>query len=176
MTDPGGKPPLTLDKAWIEKFLNVDIEEFQAELKKIRTESGPYSPISLVLAIAGMPMPDWMVPTMAMLAGGAAPPDSVAKDAPWPLMIGPMAGEGDTVGGAEMSKRVSNMATELHGFLSDQVTLFRDIEENLRDSIDSLFSAEGDSLEKIDGQKLIDALEDVEDDLAAENSGSSSGV
>ncbi|MDW6056892.1 hypothetical protein SAZ11_00650 [Streptomyces sp. FXJ1.4098] len=32
--------PIQLDKAWMEHFINVDVHDFQAELKKILKDKG----------------------------------------------------------------------------------------------------------------------------------------
>lgn len=164
MAEDPGKPPLVMDKAWIKKFLDVDIADFQSELKKILTDQVPADLIATILSAFTTGSLDDVIPTVSTLQEDGEKPDYVLSGSTWPLVIGNMAGSA-TVHGKAVTGGVTAMAATLTGILEDQQTLFDDIEDNLRDAMDTLFKAQGDSLDKVDGEKLLDAFEDVDDDL-----------
>ncbi|WP_031088491.1 type VII secretion system-associated protein [Streptomyces sp. NRRL WC-3549] len=157
-------PAVNLNKEWLQKFLDNDVLPFLAAVKSIR-ENGN-SPGGLY------------VPGMSTLQGGA----DGAKTAPGfldgqkvPLAIGAMAGdaEGRTNGGY-LVKSLNGMVDQLDEILKLQVDLFEEIGEDLKDTIAKMFKTQDDNLEKIDGKKLVDFFEGV-DEVLSESGGGSSG-
>ncbi|MBU6534598.1 type VII secretion system-associated protein [Streptomyces sp. NPDC057245] len=169
MADGGkGGDPLVLDKEWLKNFLDGEISEFQKGIKKISSDAdGDYSDRlydGLVSEISGGGRP---IPSVRNLL--ACPPD-VNPAATWPLTMGTMEeGIGSTLQG-----QVKSLAESLKSFLDDQRILFDDIEDNLREVMQELLKTEGASLEKIDGQKFMNLIEDVVYDTSGSGEGSGS--
>lgn len=143
-------PPVNLDKAWLENFLNHDIAEFIAEIKKIMGDgAGPDGAV--------VPALDALLPT-------GAHGDWALPGAELPLTIGGMAKDSVTNG-----QHIKDAVVELIGavttILEDQKLLFDDIDDNLRTSIETLFKTQGDNLAKIDGDKFLDIFSDVDESL-----------
>lgn len=177
MADEGtGNPPLELNKDWIRKFLDNDVTDFQSALKKILTDKVDPDPSTILQSLFSGPAMFSLlseVPTVKNMMKGGSKPDSVLEESEWPLIIGLM-GKGELNGDSVLSG-VQDTAETLTEFLEGQQTLFNDIEYALEDTIDTLFGTQGDNLEKIDGQKMIDIFEDVDDDLTSDSSSGGSG-
>ncbi|MEV6170819.1 type VII secretion system-associated protein [Streptomyces sp. NPDC051954] len=142
------KSEIVLDKEWMKNFINNEILEFQAALKKIGTaDSSGDGPT---------------VPKIADL-GGNSRPVYVSPGGAWPLTMGLLE---DEEGGGYLQDQVKSLANTLGGFIEDQQLLFDDIESNMRETLRTLLKAEEDNLSKIDGQKLLNVFEDVVDDVA----------
>ncbi|AEN12992.1 MULTISPECIES: type VII secretion system-associated protein [unclassified Streptomyces] len=157
-------PTVNLNKEWLQSFLDDDVVPFLAAVKKIR-ENGD-SPDKV------------LVPGMPTLQGG----EDGAKTAPGfldgqkvPLAIGLMASdaEGRTNGGY-LVKSLNGMVDQLDEILKLQVELFEEIEDNLEDTIEKMFKTQDDNLEKIDGKKLVDFFEGVDEVLSESGGGSNS--
>lgn len=154
MADDG--TTVNLDKAWLENFLNHDILNFRDALKKITRD--------------GLSTTGEVIPSLENLSARGKVTDDWPIEATRPLMIGYMA-DNETVNGAALVEAVTNLIKELVPILDNQVQLFEDIEDNLRTSIEELFEAQGENLTRIDGDKLLDIFEDVDDTLGEAGSG-----
>lgn len=146
---------VNLDKAWLENFLNHDILNFRNELKKILTD-GVLENGDLVPALANL-LPEGEIPE-GWLSGAARP-----------LAIGSLAND-DRTNGKVLVAAVTDLIKAIDLILEHQKTLFDDIDDNLRTSIDKLFKTQGDNLTKIDGDKLLDVFDDVDEDLGGNDS------
>ena len=73
--------------------------------------------------------------------------------------------------GEKLNKAVGKTADDLTTIYEEQAKLFEDIQQNLKDTIDTLFSAQNTNLTGIDGQDFLDVFEDVVDDLGGSPSG-----
>ncbi|MFE6281204.1 type VII secretion system-associated protein [Streptomyces sp. NPDC057877] len=143
-------PTVNLDKAWLENFLNNDILNFRNELKKIVNDGvGPSGEI---------------VPALANLLPEGQIPEGSLPGAVRPLTIGSMAADTRTNGKA-LVEAVTELIGAIDLILENQKILFEDIDDNLRTSIDKLFKTQGDNLARIDGDKLLDIFEDVDESL-----------
>lgn len=143
-------PTVNLDKAWLENFLNHDILNFRNELTKILNDGiGPSGEI---------------VPALANLLPEGQIPEGSLAGAVRPLTIGSMAND-DRTNGKALVAAVTELIKAIDLIIEHQKTLFEDIDDNLRTSIDKLFKTQGDNLAKIDGDKLLDIFEDVDDSL-----------
>ncbi|MFI1330682.1 type VII secretion system-associated protein [Streptomyces sp. NPDC020845] len=151
--------PIQLDKAWMEHFINVDVHDFQAELKKILKDKGD---IPALGSLKSENPHDWK---------GADIPSGTKL----PLTIGAMTEEEELTNGSHIHKTLKQLIDQILGMIEDQQKLFDDIEDNLRETVNTLLKTQGDNLGKIDGEKILDPLEDVDDDLASEGSGSGGG-
>ncbi|MDH2393678.1 type VII secretion system-associated protein [Streptomyces sp. HNM0663] len=141
---------VNLDKAWLENFLNHDILNFRNELKKILQDG---------IAPSGQ-----IVPAVASLLKNGRNPDDKLPGAELPLTIGGMVGDERTNGKA-LVEAVVELIEAIDLILENQKTLFEDIDDNLRTSIDKLFKTQGENLVNIEGDKLLDIFEDVDDSL-----------
>src|SRR3954470_4570538 len=126
------KPPTQLDKAWLENFRKVDLADFRKALKTV-TENGTGDPV---------------IPSMKALKGDDEGVPGLPFGTPVPLAIGNLAEDAGTHGMA-VKKAVAEMVTTLDGILESHITLFKDIDDALEETIDRLFKAQGDSLAAI---------------------------
>lgn len=142
------QPPTQLDKAWLENFRKVDLADFRKALKTV-TENGTG---------------DHPIPSMKALKGDDDGVPGLPFGTPVPLAIGNLAEDEGTHGKA-VKGAVVEMVTTLDGILGDHITLFKDIDDALEETIDRLFKTQGESLAAVDGQKFVDIWEDVDADL-----------
>lgn len=145
------QPATQLDKAWIENFRKVDLQDFRDALKAIThdTKSDP------------------VIPAMKTLTGEDTLPEGLPPGTPLPLTIGDLATDVKYVHGQTVNQEVVKMVKTLNGIIDSHITLFEDIDGALEETIETLFKTQGVSLDKVDGQKLMDIFEDedVEVDL-----------
>lgn len=142
------QPPTQLDKAWLENFRKVDLADFRKALKTV-TENGTGG---------------HAIPSMKALKGDDDGVPGLPFGTPVPLAIGNLATDEGTHGKA-LREAVVDMVTTLDGILESHITLFKDIDDALGETIDRLFKTQGESLAAVDGQKFVDIWEDVDADL-----------
>ena len=152
---------LAMDKAGLELFLSNRVLPFKDEIRKI-----------------GQDDPDFG-PTMATLLGdGDIEPgdefDSYGTGKP--LAIGFMALPDNLGGkGKDLNQGIVKAAASLVKIYKEQTQLFADIEENLRETIDTLLSAQDANLTNVDGKKFLNIFEDTADDLGGNQGGGNGG-
>lgn len=157
--DPNSKTSkLTLDKAGLQAFLDDRVVPFTEQIRKIQLDDPTLGP------------------SMGTLLGesdldyDSAEFDSYGSGRP--LSIGMMLKEDYLHGkGADLNKAVGKSAEDLVAIFEEQQKLFGDIEENLKDTISTLLSTQGDNLTSIEGQELLDIFEDVDGSMAAGGTG-----
>ncbi|MGS2589441.1 type VII secretion system-associated protein [Streptomyces hebeiensis] len=150
-------PTLNLNKAWLQDFLTNDVGEFLTKVKKMREDDGE-------------------IPAIPNLQGGE---DGANKAIGFrdgqktPLAIGTMAldKEGRTNGGY-LIKSLNALVDQVDEILKLQVELFEEIEDNLEDTIEEIFTTQEDNLGKIDGKKIVNFFEGVDDVLSESGGGS----
>ncbi|GAA2348812.1 type VII secretion system-associated protein [Streptomyces kunmingensis] len=157
MADNG--PTLNLNKAWLQNFLTDDVGGFLTVLKKMREDGTD-------------------VPAIPNLQGGEDGANKAMgfKDGQkTPLAIGTMAldKEGRTNGGY-LIKSLNTLVDQVDEILKLQVELFEEIEDNLEDTIEEIFTTQEDNLGKIDGKKIVNFFEGVDDVLSESGGGSKS--
>lgn len=150
---------IQLDKTWMENFINVDVHDFKAELKKILKDKGDIPALGSLEMKNPHHFADPPIPTGTQL----------------PLTIGAMTGEEEMTNGSNLHKTVTSLIDQIVQMVEDQQALFDDIEHNLRETVHTLMKTQHSNLTKIDGQKFLDGMEDVDNDLSSEGSGSSGG-
>ncbi|MEU8824664.1 type VII secretion system-associated protein [Streptomyces sp. NPDC048636] len=147
---------LSMDKAGLQSFLDDRVLPFKDEVRKIGEDDPSTGP------------------SMATLIGDADITDKGfdSYDTGKPLGIGFML-QAENLGGKgeELNKAVGKTATDLTTLYEEQTKLFKDVEDNLRDTIDTLFKAQNDNLLSIDGQDFLDVFEDVDSDLSGGGAG-----
>ncbi|MER7786528.1 type VII secretion system-associated protein [Streptomyces sp. NPDC097640] len=146
---------IQLNKKWMENFINVDVHDFQAELKKILKDKGD---IPALLSLKSENPHGWK---------GANVPSGTKL----PLTIGSMTEEETLTNGSHLHKSLVKLIDQIVEMIEDQQTLFDDIEDNLRDTVNTLLKTQDDNLAKIDGEKFLDHIEDVDDDLSGSGGG-----
>ncbi|NBM15786.1 type VII secretion system-associated protein [Streptomyces sp. GC420] len=142
--------PVNLDKAWLENFLNTDVRLFLGEIKKIMADG----------TVGGE-----VIPTLYNLLPAGEHGAGVLPGAALPLTIGGMLKDGET-NGANLDKAITELITAVHTVYKDQKLLFESIEDGLEETLEKLFKTQGENLEKIDGEKLLDIFSDVDQNLA----------
>ncbi|MER0481704.1 type VII secretion system-associated protein [Streptomyces sp. Edi2] len=155
-----GGGPLVLNKEWIKKFIDVDLHEFRGAIEKILVDAPAER-------FAGG-RNDIMVQSITNLMDI---PKNVHYSQKRPLTLGKMGQDGIA---GDLVKSIAGSAKKLGDFVGDQKKLFDHIESNLRDAMETLLKTEGESLDKIDGEKFYNVFEDVADDIS-ESMGSGGG-
>jgi hypothetical protein len=142
-----------LDAPSLQKFLDVDVAAFIEELRKIRLN-------------------DW-APALQSILDGKTTAGTLYQN---PILaLGPMAtGQNDLVFGAGLINAVKADAQSFDDVLAFQQQLFKDIDKDLQTTIETLLKTQGAGLESIDGEKLLDAFDDVNADLGQGGKGSGS--
>ncbi|OON81113.1 type VII secretion system-associated protein [Streptomyces tsukubensis] len=157
----GGKT-IVLNKEWMKSFINGDLHDFQSAIAKML--------VSAPSERFGSNMDGVDVVSITKLQDA---PDNIHSNNQHPLAIGALAGKDGL--GADLVKSILDAAGKLGDFIEDQKKLFDDIESNLRDTMETFLKTEGDSMDKIDGEKFLDVFEDVEEDIADSLSGGGGG-
>ncbi|GHH80313.1 hypothetical protein GCM10018793_35210 [Streptomyces sulfonofaciens] len=145
-----------LDSHAITQFKQNDLADFLRDLDAIRNDD-PAGVKSLKSVLAGL-----------LVTG------STFGEVSSPLVIGLMAGD-DTVSGQSLNSKTKDAAQGVDDILVSQKTLFKDIDEDLQETIDTLLKDQSGGLAAIDGAKLLDIFSDVDGDLT-DGSGSSTGT
>ncbi|MGW0751564.1 type VII secretion system-associated protein [Streptomyces sp. NPDC002587] len=137
-----------LDGEHLRLFITNDLEPFLKELT----------------AIAAPPTPpdDWY--SMGQLALSLDMESKEAKpDAQ--LKIGPMGRSAISTSGKEMITNTQKAAAAIAKVLSDQKTLFGDIDTDLKQTIEKYLKTQGDSLDSIASSDFITEMDLVDRDL-----------
>ncbi|WP_405974434.1 type VII secretion system-associated protein [Streptomyces sp. NBC_00988] len=140
-----------LDSTALKNFKNTDVADFITDLVNIRKDNAGVRSLKNLIAETG--------------AGSA---QGLAKI----LRIGLMNGgdSSDPVGGATLVEALKTQATALDKILTGQKTLFDDIDDALDETITTLLKTQGDSLDLIDGEKLLDIFDTVDGDMSGSDS------
>ena len=140
-----------LDSTALKNFKNTDVADFINDLLAIRKDNAGVRSLKNLIAETG--------------AGSA---QGLAKI----LRIGLMNGgdSSDPVGGGTLVEALKTQATALDKILTDQKTLFDDIDDALDETITKLLKTQGDSLDAIDGEKLLDIFDTVDGDMGGSDS------
>ncbi|WP_405896720.1 type VII secretion system-associated protein [Streptomyces sp. NBC_00727] len=143
-----------LDSTALKNFKNNDVGDFITDLLNIRkdNEGGVRSLKNLV----------------AETGKGSASGDAKM------LRIGLMGGgdSEDPTGGSALIEALKTQGGALDGIFKSQKVLFDDIESALEETITTLLKTQGASLTSIDGEKLMDIFDTVDDDMSGTGSGS----
>ncbi|MGX9884573.1 type VII secretion system-associated protein [Streptomyces sp. NPDC002276] len=140
-----------LDSTALKNFKNTDVADFINDLLAIRKDNAGVRSLKNLIAETG--------------AGSA---QGLAKI----LRIGLMNGgdSSDPVGGGTLVEALKTQATALDKILTDHKTLFDDIDDALDETITKLLKTQGDSLDSIDGEKLLDIFDTVDGDMGGSGS------
>ncbi|MGW0832707.1 type VII secretion system-associated protein [Streptomyces prunicolor] len=140
-----------LDSTALKNFKDHDVADFISNLLEIRQDKAGVRSLKNLIAETG--------------AGSA---QGLAKI----LRIGLMNGgdSSDPVGGGTLVEALKTQATALDKILTGQKTLFDDIDDALEETITTLLKTQGDSLDKIDGEKLLDIFDTVDGDMSGSDS------
>ncbi|MEU3459429.1 type VII secretion system-associated protein [Streptomyces sp. NPDC006733] len=143
-----------LDSTFLKQFINDHIDGFVDTLEKIVKDDPTVGPAISSIAKSK--------PTNTTLASKK------------PLVIGGLAGENGPAGGGELNKVIQSAAAEIHRILTDQTTLFEDLESALRETIEQLNKSQGKNLQDITADDFIDIFEDVDSDFGSHGGGDES--
>jgi hypothetical protein len=133
---------LTLDKAGLKAFIDNQIVPFANSLDKVAnhdTEEG--------------------VTINTLLGRG-----KISKDEKeifkiqHPLSIGQLAGDDSRTHGKAVVTRITDVAESISDIYTQQIKLFKDLQQNLETTIKKLMDGQHDNLTKIDGKIFLDAL------------------
>ncbi|MEW1724894.1 type VII secretion system-associated protein [Streptomyces sp. NPDC093109] len=151
---------LSLDKAGLKSFRDNRLLPFKDELRKIKMDDPTLGP------------------TMGSLIGeeDVKIEDFDSYQAGKPLALGFMLKDDEIDGQvAKLNKSLARMAEDLTTIFDEQTKLFDDIEDNLNETLESLFDTQGTNLTKIDGQEYLDIFEDVDDGMGGGGGGGGGG-
>jgi hypothetical protein len=140
-----------LDANALRTFKNNDVADFISSLLEIRKDKAGVRSLKNLIAETG---------------------ENSAAGAAKILRIGLMAGgdSTDPVGGAALVEALKTQGTGQDKILTDQKTLFDDIDDALDETITTLLKNQGDSLTSIEGEKLMDIFGTVDDDMSGSGS------
>lgn len=140
-----------LDSTALKNFKKNDVADFISDLLEIRKDKSGVRSLKNLIAETG--------------AGSA---QGLAKI----LRIGLMNGgdSSDPVGGSTLVEALKTQATGLDKILTGQKTLFDDIDDALDETITTLLKTQGDNLDSIDGEKLLDIFDTVDGDMSGTDS------
>jgi len=142
-----------LDSTALKNFKNNDVGDFITDLLNIRKDNAGVRSLKNLVAETG--------------AGSAS---GNAKM----LRIGLMGGgdKEDPTGGSALIEALKTQGGALDGIFKSHKVLFEDIESALEETITTLLKTQGDSLTSIDGEKLMDIFDTVDDDMSGTGSDS----
>ncbi|WP_327249989.1 type VII secretion system-associated protein [Streptomyces sp. NBC_01320] len=141
-----------LDSEWLKEFIKEHVEEFRAALDNIFKD-------------------DYSGSSMESICRGDISSKTIMSKSP--LIIGPMGGDGDLVGGSALNEKVKKAATDINKIFTDHKVLFSDLEEALWETIKELTENQKKSLDEISADDFLDIFDDVDGDLSS--TGSSTG-
>ncbi|WNZ08045.1 type VII secretion system-associated protein [Streptomyces sp. 11x1] len=127
----------------LNRFIE-EVAEFSNALKAIREDKPP------VLALRS-------------LVEGRSTGDTLNQNRV--LAIGTMVGD-ELTHGKTLVEVLTKAAKSVDDVFAAQQTLFKDIERDLQTTIDTLLRNQSDSLTAIEGEKLLDAFSNIDNDLA----------
>ncbi|MFF7838220.1 type VII secretion system-associated protein [Streptomyces ossamyceticus] len=103
------------------------------------------------------------VPALRSLVEGVSTGDTLNQNKV--LAIGTMVGD-ELTHGKTLVEVLTKAAKSVDDVFAAQQTLFKDIERDLQTTIDTLLRNQSDSLTAIEGEKLLDAFSNIDNDLA----------
>ncbi|MFJ9031028.1 type VII secretion system-associated protein [Streptomyces sp. NPDC102274] len=143
-----------LDAKALKSFIENDLTDFLRDLDSIRKDD-PSGVLALYSILSGRSTPETLGENLV-------------------LGIGLMAGN-DNVYGQSLISKISDAGKAIDEVFVAQKKLFKDIENDLQETIDKLLKDQGGSLASIDGAKLLDIFTDVDQDLSGDGSGGGGG-
>jgi hypothetical protein len=151
-------PKLKLDKAGLQDFVDHQIAPFKESLSKIANVDNE----------EGVTMD-------ALLGEGEVPKgEKEIFRLQRPLAIGQLAGDKDWTNGDRVIGSINETAQSISDIYTQQIKLFKDLHQNLTNTINKLMDGQHDSLEKIDGKTFLDGLGTVPSDFQGTNGGNNS--
>ncbi|MYW12518.1 type VII secretion system-associated protein [Streptomyces sp. SID2563] len=142
-----------LDSTALKNFKNNDVGDFITDLLNIRKDNAGVRSLKSLVAETGT---------------GSASGDAKM------LRIGLMGGgdSEDPTGGSALIEALKTQGGALDGIFKSQKVLFDDIESALEETITTLLKTQGDTLASIEGEKLMDIFDTVDDDMSGTGSDS----
>ncbi|MFE6765634.1 type VII secretion system-associated protein [Streptomyces sp. NPDC057689] len=142
-----------LDSTALKNFKNNDVGDFITDLLNIRKDNAGVRSLKNLVAETGE---------------GSASGDAKM------LRIGLMGGgdSEDPTGGSALIEALKTQGGALDGIFKSQKVLFDDIESALEETITTLMKTQGDTLASIEGEKLMDIFDTVDDDMSGTGSDS----
>ncbi|MEU9386041.1 type VII secretion system-associated protein [Streptomyces sp. NPDC048279] len=142
---------LHLDREGLQRFIDEDVQPFIDEIVKLTNPDGFAPSLSQILGKEDYDNPDWFGLRL-------------------PLSIGLMAEDGDTKG-KNLSDEITKAAQSVLTVLTQQQKLFKEFKEGLEETCGKLLKSRDDSLEKIDGERFLDKISDVDSALTEAGQG-----
>ncbi|CAM5235535.1 type VII secretion system-associated protein [Streptomyces fumanus] len=136
---------LALDKEGINRFLTEDVKPFLKAILDLRKAEGD-------------------TPSISQLLGLEQYDDKNLFGLTMPLALGLMTNDqgGGVVNGPHLNTEVEEVAQSILEVMDQQEELFEEFIQGLEATLKELFDSRDVSLEKIDGEKFLDHLTDVD--------------
>ncbi|MFJ4152948.1 type VII secretion system-associated protein [Streptomyces galbus] len=136
---------LSLDKEGVTRFINEDVKPFLKAILDLKKAQGDS-------------------PSVSQLLGLEEYDDKNMFGLTTPLALGLMTTDqgGSLVNGSHLNTEVKEVAQSILDVIDQQEDLFQEFIEGLEDTLKELFNSQDVSLEKIDGEKFLDNLTDVD--------------
>ncbi|MGW0812780.1 type VII secretion system-associated protein [Streptomyces viridiviolaceus] len=138
-----------LDGKSLQTFIDNDIKDFLTKTEEIRRDRDTGD--------AKFP-----VRALKSLVDGETTPETIGQNQI--LALGPMAND-DTTHGKSLIEAVKGAAKSIDEILERQQRIFRDIDRDFRQTLKLMGSTQNDNLSEIKGDKMLELLEDVDNDM-----------
>jgi hypothetical protein len=144
---------LALDKQWLQDFVDHQIAPFQTSLENV-AHTDDEEGVAIGTLLGKTDYLDDVEPIYKI-------------DGQQPLPVGQLDSEGNNniTGGMGVVTAMRELCESVIDVYEKQITLFRDLHDNLNTTIETLMGAQHDNLEKVDGQIFIDSLGTLPDDF-----------
>ncbi|WP_121712972.1 type VII secretion system-associated protein [Streptomyces sp. E5N91] len=138
-----------LDGRSLQTFIDNDLKDFLTKTEEIRRDKDSGD--------AKFP-----IRALKSLVDGETTPETIGQNQI--LAIGPMAND-DTTHGKSLVEAVRGAAKSIDEILEKQQRLFADIDRDFRQTIKLMGATQGDNLTEIQGDKMLELLEDVDNNM-----------
>jgi len=138
-----------LDGKSLQSFIDNDIRDFMTKTEEIRKDkdSGDAK---------------YPIRALKSLVDGQTTPETIGQNQF--LALGPMVTD-DLTHGKSLVEALRTAAASIDEILERQQRIFRDIDRDFRQTLKLMGSTQGDNLTEIEAEKLLELLEDVDNDM-----------
>lgn len=139
-----------LDGKSLQTFVDHDIKDFLTKTEEIRRDKdagGGNHPVR----------------SLKSLIDGESTPETIGQNQF--LALGPMVGD-DLSHGKGLIAAVTASAKSIDEILERQQRIFNDIDRDFRQTLKLMGSTQSDNITEIDGEKLLELFEDVDNDMS----------
>lgn len=139
-----------LDAKSLQTFVDNDIKDFVKKTEEIRRDQDTGDA-------------KYPIRALKSLVDGQTTPATIGQNQI--LALGPMVND-DTTHGKGLIEALKKSAGSIDEILERQARIFQDIDRDFRQTLKHMESTQSDNLTKIEASKLLELLEDVDNDMS----------